>query len=117
MASLQELKGRISSVSTTKKITKAMQLVATAKLQKARKNLNSIQEYYTSVYDMFQDLLANVKDISKMFPANADDSTIYIIITSDIGLCGGYNSNIFKTVKPELQPNDKLVVVGNQGIS
>ncbi len=115
MASLQELKGRISSVSTTKKITKAMQLVATAKLQKARKNLNSIQEYYSSVYDMFQDLLANVKDISKLVPENTDDSIIYIVITSDIGLCGGYNSNIFKMVKSEMRSIDKIVAIGNKG--
>lgn len=117
MASLQELKGRISSVSTTKKITKAMQLVATAKLQKARKNLNSIQEYYSSVYDMFQDLLANVKDIKSLVPEKSEDSDIYIIITSDIGLCGGYNSNIFKLLKTTIRPQDKLVVIGNQGIT
>lgn len=117
MASLQELKGRINSVSTTKKITKAMQLVATAKLQKARKNLSSIQEYYSSVYDMFQDLLANVKDVSSMIPANPVDRTIYIVITSDIGLCGGYNSNVLKLVKQNLLPVDRLIMIGTQGVS
>lgn len=117
MASLQEIKSRLNSISTTKKITKAMQLVATAKLQKAKGNLESIQEYYTSVYDMFQDLLGNVKDTSKLFPENGKDSTLYIIITSDIGLAGGYNSNVLKILKSTLRRQDKVMVVGNKGIA
>lgn len=117
MASLQEIKSRLGSISTTKKITKAMQLVATAKLQRAKGNLESIQEYYTSVYNMFQDLMGNVKDVSKLMPENAKDATLHIIITSDIGLAGGYNSNIIKQVKANLKSGDKVMVVGNKGIA
>ncbi len=116
MASLQEIKSRVTSISTTKKITKAMQLVATAKLQKAKSNLESIQEYYTSVYNMFQDLLSNVKDVEKLFPKNSKESTLYILVSSDIGLCGGYNSNILKLLKSEIRKNDKVIGIGNKGI-
>ncbi|NQZ65665.1 MAG: F0F1 ATP synthase subunit gamma [Mycoplasmatales bacterium] len=117
MASLQEIKNRVGSISTTKKITKAMQLVATAKLQKAKGNLEAIQEYYTSVYDMFQDLLSNVKDLDKLFPKNGKNSTLYILISSDIGLCGGYNSNVLKLLKSEVKENDKVIGIGNKGIN
>ncbi|CAM9121792.1 ATP synthase F1 subunit gamma [Mycoplasma todarodis] len=117
MASLQETKSRLTSVSTTKKITKAMQLVATAKLRKAKSNLESIQEYYTSVYETFQKLLNNVSDVKKLFPQNAKESTLHIVITSDLGLCGGYNSNVLKLLKSDIKPSDKIIVLGNKGIS
>lgn len=117
MASLQEIKSRLTSVSTTKKITKAMQLVATAKLQRAKGNLDSIQEYYSSVYEMFQDLLSNVKDAKKLFPVDGKNSTLHIVITSDLGLAGGYNSNIFKVLKSNYKKEDKVIVIGNKGIS
>ncbi len=117
MASLQEIKARLGSIETTKKITKAMQLVATAKLQKAQGNLSSIQEYYTSVYDTFQNLLTNVKDVGALMPQNPKDSTLYILITSDLGLCGSYNSNIYKQVKGKIRTNDKLIVIGTKGVS
>ncbi len=117
MASLQEIKTRLGSVATTKKITKAMQLVATAKLKKAQGNLESIQEYYTSVHGMFQDLLSNVKDVNTLLPQGGKESTAYVVITSDLGLAGSYNSNILKLVKKELRPNDKLFVLGTKGVS
>ena len=117
MASLQEIKSRLGSISTTKKITKAMQLVATAKLQRAKGNLESIQEYYTSVYQMFQDLLGNVKDVSKLFPEKGNDSILNIVITSDLGLAGGYNGNIIKLLKAEHRRGDKVIIIGSKGIS
>ena len=117
MASLQQIKSRLKSVATTKKITKAMQLVATAKLQKAQSNLASIQEYYHAVYDTFQDLLANVSDTKKLFPKSAADSTLWIIITSDLGLAGAYNSNIYKMADHLMKPKDKLIVIGTKGVS
>lgn len=116
MASLQEIKSRVNSVSTTKKITKAMQLVATAKLQKAKGNLESIQEYYTSVYDMFQDLMSNVKNIKNLMPTEQKDSKLFILITSDLGLCGGYNSNILKMFKENFRKQDKVFVMGTKGV-
>ncbi len=122
MPSLQETKSRLNSVQTTKKITKAMQLVATAKLKRAQSNLESIQEYYTSVYDTFQKLLGNVKDIDKLFPQNPEEAVLHILITSDLGLCGGYNSNVIKLLKDQLKSSkvkdkDKIIVIGAKGFS
>lgn len=116
MASLQEIKSRLTSVKTTKKITKAMQLVATAKLKRARGNLEGIQEYYSSVYETFQNLLSNIKDFSAIAPANAQKSTLYILVTSDLGLCGSYNSNILKLAKEKMKDTDQLVVIGSKGV-
>lgn len=115
MASLQQIKSRLTSVATTKKITKAMQLVATAKLQKAQKNLKSIQEYYQAVFTTFQDLLSNVKDAKKLFPEKPRDSKLWIVITSDLGLAGAYNSNVYKQVDHLLRPEDKVIPIGTKG--
>ncbi len=117
MASLQETKSRLQSVDTTKKITKAMQLVATAKLNKAKSNLESIQEYYQSVYETFQKLLNNINDVDSLFPETSKQNTLHIIITSDIGLCGGYNANVLKILKQNFKSSDKVIVIGNKGIS
>ncbi|TCG10304.1 F0F1 ATP synthase subunit gamma, partial [Mycoplasma todarodis] len=85
--------------------------------RKAKSNLESIQEYYTSVYETFQKLLNNVSDVKKLFPQDAKESTLHIVITSDLGLCGGYNSNVLKLLKSDLKPSDKIIVLGNKGVS
>lgn len=117
MASLKEIKTRLGSVKSTRKITKAMQLVATSKLKKAQGHLASIQEYYSAVYETFQELLSNVKDAKKLIPQNAKDSTLYVLITSDLGLCGAYNWSVIKLLKTNIRANDKLVVIGTKGVT
>ena len=101
MASIQETKHRIKSIEVTRKTTKAMQLVASVKLRKSMKNLDKIQEYYNSVYDTFQDLFSETRHLSRMFPKNPKDSTLYIMITSNLGLCGAYISNLSKKLRKE----------------
>ena len=117
MASLQEIKARRGSVQTTRKITKAMQLVATAKLQRTQKTLKGVQEYYENINLIFKDLMSKVENVEGLFPLANTDKTTYIIVTSDIGLCGGYNSNIIKLLKKEFKQGDDLIIVGKKGIS
>ena len=117
MASIQETKHRIKSIEVTRKTTKAMQLVASVKLRKSMKNLDKIQEYYNSVYDTFQDLFAETRHLSRMFPKNPKDSTLYIMITSNLGLCGAYISNLSKKLRKEYKKGDKIIVLGTKGIS
>ena len=88
---MQEIKRRIKSVESTKKITKAMELVATSKL---RKN--------DSVY------LVENKDIEK---------EVFIVIASSLGLCGGYNANIFKEIKGVIKPGDYVYSIGSKATS
>ena len=117
MASLQETKHRIESIKTTRKTTKAMQLVATVKLRQSMKNLEKIKEYYYSVYETFQNLFTQTRDLSKLFPQNLEKGTLFIVITSNIGLCGGYISNISKLLRTEYKKGDKVIVLGTKGIS
>ena len=117
MASLQETKHRIESIKITRKTTKAMQLVATVKLRQSMKNLEKIKEYYYSVYDTFQHLFTQTRDLSQLFPQNAKKGTLFIVITSNIGLCGGYISNVSKLLRNEYQEGDKVIVLGSKGIS
>jgi F-type H+-transporting ATPase subunit gamma len=117
MATLEKTKKRQQAVETIKKSTKAMQLVATAKLARTKKYLKSVQEYYTSVFNTFQDLVLNVKDVSKIFPKDAKDNALYITINSDLGLCGSYNSNVYKLLKQRHKKNDRIIALGSKGIS
>ncbi|MBX4209929.1 MAG: F0F1 ATP synthase subunit gamma [Mollicutes bacterium PWAP] len=117
MASLQETKNRLNSVKSTRKITKAMQLVSTAKIQRAKANYQSVKEYYENVYEIFSDLIANVNDLEKLFPKNFEDKNLYIVITSDLGLCGGYNSNVIKKLKESVKKQDIIFVIGSKGVS
>ena len=113
MASLQEIRNRIISIKTTKKITKAMKLVATAKLRNAKKKLESIKDC-SSIENIFYEIKSNIKDLNKK---NNSKKTLYIIISSDIGLCGSYNINIIKLLLKNYKKEDKIIVLGNKGIS
>ncbi len=112
---MQETKRRITSVKVISKITKAMKLVATAKLRRAKHNFENIREYYESVNNTVAEIINNVNDLSKVFPKNDNPKTLYIVITSDLGLCGGYNSNVLKLIKSNLKSDDVLVMLGTKG--
>ncbi len=112
---MQETKRRITSVKVISKITKAMKLVATAKLRRAKKNFDNIREYYESVNNTVAELINNVDNLSKIFPKNDNEKTLYIVITSDLGLCGGYNGNILRLLKNNLKPDDILMMIGTKG--
>ncbi len=112
---MQETKRRIQSVKVISKITKAMKLVATAKLRRAKKNFDDIREYYEAVDKTVSELLINVRDVKKIFPKVAKEKTLYIAITSDLGLCGSYNSNVLKLLKHNLKADDILVMIGTKG--
>ncbi len=116
-ASKQAIKSRIASVASTKKITNAMQMVASAKLTKVRANMEKNREYA----DCLQELLAEVlekADAGSTALKTDETKPIYLfVITSDMGLCGAYNANIFKRLETELAGTDHVVVVGTHGVS
>ena len=95
--SLQQTKTRIKSVASTKKITKAMELVATSKLRKA-KDLNlQITPYKNEVFEIISYCANNVDDKDyKYFNEKDSEKTLYIVVTSTLGLCGGYNIAVEK---------------------
>lgn len=115
---LLAMRRRIRSIDNTKKITKAMELVATAKLKRVKSRMEEVSLYTDSFLSMMSTLFANVKGIEHPLikPTN-DGPTLFIIITSSLGLCGAYNANIIKSTKSQLKEKDELVIVGTKGIS
>ncbi len=116
MASLQEVKSRISSVNTTRKITKAMELVSTSKLRKAKKNYEEVATYSSRIEDIFHNLNTKIKDWNDIIKLDPSLPRAFIVVTSDLGLCGGYNNNIFKLFRENVTENDFVIVLGNKGV-
>lgn len=116
--SMQEIKRRIKSVESTKKITKAMELVATSKLRKTRNQLDELKPYYQGVRETCAEILASNKMIkdSAYLAENKVDRDVYIVISSSLGLCGGYNANVFKAVKDVVKDDDYIYAIGNKGV-
>lgn len=114
---MQEIKRRIKSVESTKKITKAMELVATSKLRKTRNQLDELKPYYQGVRETCAEILASNKLIkdSAYLAENKVDKDVYIVISSSLGLCGGYNTNVFKAVKEVIKDEDYIYAIGNKG--
>lgn len=115
----QSIKRRMKSVESTKKITKAMQLVATSKLRKTRNQLDELKPYYHLVQQTVAEILAsNQGNIDNPYlKTNEKGKTVYIVITSSLGLCGGYNANVFKTIASDVQDDDIVYMIGTKGAS
>lgn len=118
--SMQDIKRRIKSVGSTKQITNAMELVSSSKLKKARKRLTKTEPYFLTVSRSIKDILATSRGISHpMLEKREVKNRCYIIVTSDRGLCGGYNVNIIKKVEADLdsKENTKMITIGQKGRS
>ena len=115
-ANMQGIKRRIKSVESTKKITNAMQLVATSKLRKSRNELDELKPYYNTVMSTVAEILKNNKGIDNAYmKENSCEKDAYIVITSTLGLCGGYNSNVLKLATSCIKEQDEIYVIGNKG--
>ncbi len=125
MASLKELKGRINSVKSTQKITKAKQMVAAAKLRKAQASAEAARPYALRMAEVMASLagkIAGNDGAPKLFAGTGKDQVhLLVVATSDKGLCGAFNSNIVKAAKAranELSAAGKTVLfyfVGRKG--
>ena len=121
-AGLIEIKRRIKSVESTRKITKAMNVVATSKLRKVRKELNGSEEYYNLSKEIVYSLVASLPEDyeNSFFNTNSNElDKLYVVMTSDTGLCGGFNSNIANSLNGIIddKTSARIVVVGSKGIS
>ncbi|MBL4938246.1 F0F1 ATP synthase subunit gamma [Clostridium sp. YIM B02515] len=119
-AGLLGIKRRIKSVTNTKKITKAMGLVATSKLRKT-KDLLEINSFYSESLDkMLEDILKNHDGSSIYKDGNGNKKKLYIVLTSDSGLCGSFNLNVLNRAVEEInkdRENSIITVVGEKGVS
>lgn len=119
MASLQDIKGRIRSIDSTKKITSAMNLVATSKLNKSKEAALRTRPFFNKILSTMQSIGANAKGQGSPFlKANGCEIKAYITLSADKGLCGGYNSNICKLTMSKIEDKEKshLIVVGKKGV-
>jgi F-type H+-transporting ATPase subunit gamma len=107
MASLKELKGRINSVKSTQKITKAKQMVAAAKLRKAQANAEAARPYASRLGAVMASLASKVAGhdgAPKLFAGTGKDQVhLLVVANSDKGLCGAFNSNIVKAARVKAQ--------------
>lgn len=98
-ASLRDIRGRIKSIESTKKITKAMELVASSKVRKARENAERTRMFYDILASAIEDLENSGKGFENIFSTEREVKKIcYIVVAGDRGLAGGFNNNVFKLV-------------------
>jgi F-type H+-transporting ATPase subunit gamma len=112
----QAIKRRIRSVQATKKITQAMELIAISKYQKQKALLERNKDYANTLLNMVSDI-ASRSVVEDVFWLNEKEDThpCVMLITSDLGLCGGYNSNVLKLFKQNKHVS-KSIVIGHKGI-
>jgi F-type H+-transporting ATPase subunit gamma len=125
MASLDDLKKRITSVKSTQKITKAMKMVAAAKLRRAQENAEKGRPYSNKMNNIILNLSNGISDkenAPKLLTGTGEDKNhLCVVLTSDRGLCGGFNTNIIKKAKSYFQKisnegkNLKIITVGSKG--
>ena len=118
--SMKDIQGRIKSVTSTKQITHAMQLVASAKLRHAREKADARRAYTEYVMDtmhMIAPALAK-EEPNEFLRSNGCEKDLYIIVTSDKGLAGGFNSGLLKFAVSEMEKSKEkaVVVCGNKGL-
>ncbi|SVB50177.1 uncharacterized protein METZ01_LOCUS203031 [marine metagenome] len=125
MANLKELKNRITSVTSTQKITKAMQMVAAAKLRRAQEAAENSRPYAQRMERMIASVASNLPSLDAAPPmvvgTGKDDVHLLVVVTAERGLCGAFNTNIVRTVRArarELKDSGKTVklfCVGRKG--
>ena len=125
MASLKELKNRIGSVKNTQKITRAMQMVAAAKLRKAQEAAEASRPYSERLGAIIGNLAASMAGTEggpEMMVGNGKSDTVLLVVaTADRGLCGGFNTNIVRKAREEIVALEregktvKLYVIGKKG--
>ena len=126
MPSLDDLKKRIKSVKSTQKITKAMKMVAAAKLKKAQENAEKGRPYSQKMQNIILNLTKSMNDPQNapklLIGTGKDKIYLCVVLTADRGLCGGFNSNICKLAKTNFKKilsegkELKIITVGTKGL-
>ena len=119
MASMRDIKRRKSSIQSTQQITKAMKLVSTVKLQKARTRAEQTTPYTNHMYQTVSSMLAKSGNVNHPYLVSGESTKKAVVaITSNRGLAGGYNSNIVKLVANSGLPKEdvEIYAIGNKGL-
>jgi F-type H+-transporting ATPase subunit gamma len=118
-AGMQDIKRRIKSVDSTKQITKAMELVSSAKLRRARQRAEENRPYFEKIEEAIQGILPHAKEVQSPYLDQREiKKTGYIVITGDRGLCGGYNTNAIKKAQSHMNDREVSVIgIGQKGVN
>ncbi|HOM15429.1 MAG TPA: F0F1 ATP synthase subunit gamma [Rubrivivax sp.] len=124
MAVGKEIRGKISSVENTKKITKAMEMVAASKMRKAQERMRSARPYAEKVRSLAANLSLATPEYKHPFMLKHDEAKLagFIVVTTDKGLCGGLNTNVLRMVTAKLKELEgqgvkaEAVAIGNKGL-
>jgi F-type H+-transporting ATPase subunit gamma len=125
MAAGKEIRGKIKSVENTKKITKAMEMVAASKMRKAQDRMRAARPYAEKVRSLAANLSQATPEYKHPFMVTHDDAKLagFIVVTTDKGLCGGLNTNVLRLVTAKLKELEaqgvkaETVAIGNKGFS
>lgn len=108
----RDIKRKIKSVNSTMQITKAMELVSTAKLKKSKDRLEKTRPYYETVLETVNNIMRDSDIEEHEYLSNREvKKSLYIVITADRGLCGGYNVNAIKTAIAHIEEPEKTVII------
>lgn len=113
----RDIKRKIKSVNSTMQITKAMELVSTAKLKRTRDRMDITRPYFETVLETVQELMRTQKNVKHEFLGYREvKNSIYVIVTADRGLCGGYNNNAMKLVFEDIKDKSsaKVITIGKK---
>ena len=124
MAAGKEIRGKIKSVENTKKITKAMEMVAASKMRKAQERMRAARPYAEKVPQITGNLSrANPEYTHPFMQTNDAKVAGYVVVTTDKGLCGGLNTNVLRAVTTQLKDlqaqgqTAEVVAIGNKGLA
>lgn len=117
-ANMKAVKLRIKSVQSTMQITKAMELVASSKLRRAKERSENCRPYFEELYDTLKTIAAGNIDFSSVYAKNpTSDRVVYVVIAGDRGLAGGYNSNLFKCMEADSKGKEYSVLpIGKKAV-
>ncbi len=115
MASLRDIRKRIKSVKSTQKITKAMKMVAAAKLRRSQEMVEQSSPYASAIEKLIGSLLGE-KEIPELLKQREVKKRVLIVLSSDRGLCGAFNSALFKKVEQDLKKNvpTHVILIGKK---
>lgn len=117
-SSMKDIKLRIKSVESTMQITKAMELVASSKLRRAKERAEATRPYFTTLHQTLEDIALTNTDFSSPFVQRREVGKVcYVVIAGDRGLAGGYNNNLFKAVWEHMDAPDACALpIGKKAV-
>ena len=117
-ANMKAVKLRIKSVQSTMQITKAMELVASSKLRRAKERADNCRPYFRELHKTLQEIAVGNTDFTSIYAKEAvSEKCCYVVVAGDRGLAGGYNTNLFKCLEAEIEGKDVVVLpIGKKAV-